>query len=757
MVLRRVWIVAVLVVGLGCIHQIPPPVARTPLPVTVAYAFDHEFDHEESTPPERLVAKVEAALTARNLPPSTVPPATTAQVFDTIRDTQNRLRRLESFGKTPIYLLVEVKAMFLTASEGQYRWNVYVKLTAQRKGVADEPVRREFTLPATLQFDHEKEPEAVASQAETIADRAGALMDQILSLQPAPEVTGMLPNPKLTPGGDSVYFVLVDRFANGDLTNDGPVDVNDPAAWHGGDLAGVTAHLDWLQGLGVKTVWLSPIFKSRQAKFFGHGAFHGYWVEDFRELEPRFGNAESLRALANGLHQRGMRLLLDVVLNHTSFDSPLTRSHPDWFHHLGDVKDWNDPEEVITHDVMGLPDLAQEKPAVHKYLVDSSLKWADLAEADGFRLDAVRHVSMKFWSAYADEVRVHMGPQFTLLGELLDGDPATLAKAQRDGKFDQLFDFPLHYAMKDVFCDGKTPARLASVLSLDRLYANPDSLVTLLDNHDLPRILTACKGDAERVKRALVFQLTARGIPAITYGTEVGLSGEKEPQNRGDMRFVENASLYQTMKRLLALRRDHAALRSGVPDFLEVSPRVFAYVRVSPDEAAVIVVNESERAASLPVPPELTNTMMTDALTTASFTAGPRLTTPPRSVRVLLASSLRPHGFSAWVERARARAAGKAGRREVAFSPRSTPGSAVEVSVIGSAPEVGGWKPERAAGPLGQADAITTSLPVGSVVECKLLRKSAKGLDWEPGDNHVVFVQPGEGPQRVELTWGQGG
>src|SRR5205823_3172475 len=160
------------------------------------------------------------------------------------------------------------------------------------------------------------------------------------------------------------------------------------------------------------------------------------------------------------------------------------------------------------------------------------------------------------WARYNDAVHAHAGGDFELLGEQLEGDPADIARVQRGGHFDAMFDFPLHFALIDVFCKGQAPTRLGAVLSNDRLYAHPESLVTLVDNHDLPRLLSSCGGDVDKARQALEFQLTARGTPALTYGTEAGLMGAKEPLNRGDMRF-EEGPLAETIRRALAWRREH--------------------------------------------------------------------------------------------------------------------------------------------------------------------------------------------------------
>ena len=177
-----------------------------------------------------------------------------------------------------------------------------------------------------------------------------------------------------------------------------------------------------------------------------------------------------------------------------------------------------------------------------------------VARPDGFRLDAVKHLPLEFWAKFNGSFDV------MLLGELLDGDPGTVARTWREGKFTSMFDFPLGFAIADVFCRGESPAKLAAVLTNDRRYPDPSALVTLVDNHDLPRIMSQCGGDVEKVKQALAFLISMRGVPSIIWGTEVGFDGAKEPDNRKSMRFV-TAPVKAQITSGLTQRSDNPSLR----------------------------------------------------------------------------------------------------------------------------------------------------------------------------------------------------
>ena len=538
---------------------------------------------------------------------------------------------------------------------------------------------------------------------------------------------------------DAIYFALVDRFANGDPANDGAVDRSDPQAWHGGDLAGLTARLDHIHDLGFRTVWISPVFKSRQEKFHEWGAFHGYWVEDPRAIEPRFGDEDALRALSDGLSDRGMRLIMDVVYNHVGFDAPLTEARPDWFHHNGGIEDWDDPVEAVTHDVHALPDLAQEHPEVYAFLRDASLGWIQRARPDGFRIDAVRHMPADFLARIGADLKAAAGDDFTLLGEMFEGDPVKLAATWRAGDFDAVFDFPLHYAMVDTFCRGAPAGRLASTLSADRHHEDPRRLVTFLDNHDLPRVVSACGGDLAAVERALAFQLTARGTPCVTYGTEAALEGAEEPHNRADMRF-DHLPLAPAIRDLLALRRAHPALTGGRDRLLHLDDEVFAYARIASEEAVIIALNTADGPRALALPPDLARGAAVEVL---YGEVGPAPRAPGLTLQagaLVIAALTPPAPYPAPT------ALGAARLTLTASAPRG-PGDAL--ALVGAGPELGNWDPSKA--PTFAEGALALDYPVGAVLDAKLVIRRADGsVTWQEGANTARLILEDEA---LELAW----
>lgn len=345
----------------ACLPKVPLQRLPTKTPVTVAYVVDPQHLGDVASAPDAVKQAVAQVLAERNLEPAEVPLA----ALGGQRLTDARLDALlQAPGDAPLVVLVEARAQFFSQLDGRYRWEVGLTLSAARRGGAK--AQEKVELPVVLQFDHEREAAAVSAAADEVAARLGTLLDGLL-VQPTPAPRSALPR--------SIYFVMVDRFANGDRTNDGEVSPDDPQAFHGGDLLGVQQRLGWLEELGVDAVWLSPIFAMRTEPWHGFGAFHGYWTWRLDRLEPRFGTDAQLRALADALHGRGMKLLLDVVINHVGPDAPLLAERPGWFHRRGGITDFGDPEQLVLHDVHGLPDLASEQPEVLDFLVRATRRW----------------------------------------------------------------------------------------------------------------------------------------------------------------------------------------------------------------------------------------------------------------------------------------------------------------------------------------------------------------------------------------------
>lgn len=406
---------------------------------------------------------------------------------------------------------------------------------------------------------------------------------------------------------DVIYFALLDRFSDGDRTNNHHVDRSNPTAYHGGDLQGLIDKLDYLQDLGVTTLWVSPILDNDDQKLGNTDlwGYHGYWTKDFGKVDEHFGSFEKARELVTKAHARGMKVLLDVVANHAGYEFPeQDPRYQGWFHGHGNIPNgkWDDPWWSENGSLFGLPDFAQEKGEVANFLTSTYLSWADRLDLDGFRIDALKHVPQSYWSQFISASHAKKGPGFLTLGEILHGDPNVVAGYQRHAKFDSLFDFPLYYTLDEVFAKGGSMRKLGERFAQDKTYPDASMLSPFLDNHDVPRFLSQAGGDVSKLKLALACVLTVRGIPMLYYGTEVGMAGAHEPDNRRDMAWGANESLRSYTKALLSIRKSSQALQHGKQLEMWQDEDVYAYARQTGKDEAIVVLNNDTRPQTRAIP-----------------------------------------------------------------------------------------------------------------------------------------------------------
>ena len=444
-------------------------------------------------------------------------------------------------------------------------------------------------------------------------------------------------------GGDwqdrIIYFALLDRFENGNPENDnahGHPECNNPQdahAYQGGDLAGLRQRLGAIEKLGANAVWVTPLYKGVPAKAGANCGFPGYWAAfsdpyEF-ELDPRFGTAGEFDAVLAEAHSRGIKVVLDMVVNHAGYGAPLVKQRPDWFHDPRTSAKLGPPE--IFAPLAGLPDFNHRNPEAAEYLIDLHKQWAERFQFDGIRMDTVKHVEPWYFREWIDGMKAAR-PDMFIFGELLDESFAGY-RQYLDAGFAGLFNFPLRRSLIDTFAKGGSVDAAASRLrEMIELFGQRQSrlMVTLLDNHDVPRFMEEFPAgmDAaavhERYKLALTALLTLPGIPQLTYGNEVGMYGGADPDNRRMMpdwafepEFHEKdhagfvarpGAVWAHLQRLIELRRSLPALARG--DYEEVwrqngaqSPNVWAFARKMPDaksgETLLVVLNNSDEGSGV--------------------------------------------------------------------------------------------------------------------------------------------------------------
>ena len=389
-----------------------------------------------------------------------------------------------------------------------------------------------------------------------------------------------------------VYQLLTDRFANGNAANDNgdrdragdTLDPTNPIGWHGGDFDGIRRKIEegYFQSMGFTAIWISPVVRQVAPPGNGGGinsgrpfvGFHGYWADDFGRVEPHFGDLAALRALGEAADAAGIRLVIDVVVNHAGPGSRLLSQNPSWFRTGSQCG-----SDEVTGCLAGLPDFRQELRPVTDYLLESIRFLRDNVSVDGFRMDTMKHVGDTFWSEYFAAGSPAAAADVWTVGEVFDGSVARMAHYLDAVGSPSVFDFPLKFAITDSLARGGSVRRMADVFAQDNLYDDPTRLATFIDNHDVWRFTSEAEAAGmspaeadRRLDMALTLIYAARGIPVVYYGTEIGMRGQgasyDKPlgaSSREDMDFSRlAASAFDERLAVLAeARRSYPALRRG--------------------------------------------------------------------------------------------------------------------------------------------------------------------------------------------------
>ncbi len=454
------------------------------------------------------------------------------------------------------------------------------------------------------------------------------------------------------PEGGVVYQLFPDRFANGDKRNDlpGTLPWSSTALKYdtrlGGDVAGIRQHLSYLESLGVRTVYYTPVFDSP--------SYHRYDARSYTKVAPDFGTNADFSLLTKQMRARGIRTVLDFAFNHTATDGPwfndlrqngeASRYRDFYFPRSFPIKVQENPNYEAWYGFPSMPKLNTANPAVQRAEIAAVDYWRQNASLAGVRLDVANEVDPSLWRALRTHVKA-TSPDFWIVGENWgDGTPWF-----GGDQWDSQMGYQFRDAALGFFVEAKTtPTQFMDrLMSVYAMYPPQVSrnLMTLIGSHDTPRFLTLCKGDAALVRLAATVQLAWPGAPMVYYGDELGMAGGADPMNRKGMAWsTANAGngMLRFYKRMIAVRNANPALQSGDPSVLMASDakRSLAFARTLGDEAAAVALNRAPapQRVSLALPPALRGKPLLDALTGRRYAAGTTLSLDlgPKSAVVLV-------------------------------------------------------------------------------------------------------------------------
>jgi glycosidase len=390
---------------------------------------------------------------------------------------------------------------------------------------------------------------------------------------------------------ESIYFVMTDRFANGDTSNDNGglvgaatetgFDPSDWGYWHGGDFKGLTAHLSYIKDMGFTSIWITPPVKNAVLQTSSTG-YHGYWALDFLAVDPHLGTAEDFKEFVDQAHKLNIKVILDVVANHTGDVINYANGEPFiptgkenaknpgflnllWnYHNQGNSNFAGD--SLLNGDFYGLDDLATENPVVVKGFIDIWSYWIKSYDIDGLRIDTFKHVNSDFWREVLpaiEKVARDKGKKtFPIFGEVADNSPTALAPYVAGHEVSSVLDFPFALQVGNFVAKGSPASNVVDLFNADDLYTTSTTsaygLATFLSNHDAGRIGSTIIGDLsensplalKRAELANAALLLMRGGPVSYYGDEKGMTGGGGDKSARQDMFATQVSRWQREDRI---------------------------------------------------------------------------------------------------------------------------------------------------------------------------------------------------------------
>jgi glycosidase len=451
---------------------------------------------------------------------------------------------------------------------------------------------------------------------------------------------------------DVIYLMMPDRFANGNPENDTiegmleSVDRSNPERRQGGDLAGVSQKLDYLDDLGMTAIWFTPIIENDMKPEYG--AYHGYAATDLYRVDRRYGSNEEYKDLIDAAHDRGMRVIMDMIHNHIGDQHWWMKDLPthDWVHNIDEYMQTNyqgsavaDPyasDYDMTKLVDGwfvpeMPDLNQDQPLLTDYLIVNTIWWIEYSGVDGIRMDTYLYPDKEYMAEWVEAV-LSSYPDFNIVGEAWAVNPPAAAYWQYDlpgqgdgydSKLPSITDFPWSFAVRDGMTEEfgweNGLMKVYYMLGQDHLYADAMKNVIFLDNHDMSRVYEHVGKDKDAFKIAITLLMTQRGIPQVYYGTEFMFGheyrgGDDEAWRQtlpggwpDDQRTVFEASgrtdeeqeAFEFIRGLANWRKGAIATHEGTMKHFIPENGTYVYFRLHEEQTVMVLVNTTEEEKRL--------------------------------------------------------------------------------------------------------------------------------------------------------------
>ncbi len=487
---------------------------------------------------------------------------------------------------------------------------------------------------------------------------------------------------------DVIYLIVPDRFANGDTKNDSIDSLKDkakrtnPSGRHGGDISGMSEHLDYIASMGFSMIWPTPLTENDQFSY----SYHGYAATNHYQIDPRFGSNEDYRQFVAKAKTKGIGVIQDIVLNHIGSSHWWMKDLPtaDWLNYqdnpvftnharttLQDTHASTEDRKRFTDGWFSdhMPDLNQRNPLVANYLIQNSIWWTEYADLSGIRTDTYSYSDKAFLTNWSARL-IQEYPNFNMVGEEWSTNPNIVSywqkgKINHDGyvsSMPSMMDFPLHEALRQSLVETESYNgglnKLYENIANDFLYPNADNLVIFEGNHDTSRLFSALNEDIDLYKIAMVYLATMRGIPQITYGTEILMTSPKQRDDgkvRSDMPggwqgdaidAFTGAGLTSTqkeaqdfLKKLLSWRKNTPVIHHGKLMHFAPDKGTYTYVRYDDKKKVMVVINKNKVATEIGTARfhEMlaATAAATDVLSGKKFDLSKAINLPARSVLVL--------------------------------------------------------------------------------------------------------------------------